>query len=1778
MELSRAVIRLVLLLAFFASVPPALAQEGKTVIEIRFRGVTQFKPSDLEFRLRTRVGQPLSEKALAEDISTLFAFFESVKVAVEEEEDGVRVIFSVVETCLVASVEFHGFEAFTEAKLVGGVDTRAGTPFTEYRVERDRQVLVEMLVARGYRFAVVEALIEDAPVGKEVRFSATEGPRVVVGSLRFRGNASIAAGALLDRILHREGDVYAQGRLERDILAVDRYYREEGFLDVRVEIEEPVFSGDRERVEVSIRVEEGEPYLVEGLEIRGGLVFPADPWILEGLLEVRVGDRRRDEALVRNRRAVVGFYRRYGYPRERIRCSWEDDAARHRSRFLLVVEEGPREEEPARLDGLLMTRSSGGGDLDLGPVSVRVPGPFPLTFGIDAPHWSEFRPPNLEAYEALDHFREGDEDALRALAENEDTDPWLVVDELCSRGEYDAARAFAEAGSSPDTRSLPEHVTRVRRGGRRHDRLRRLIEAGPPGRESTDRVLAEIRSAEGPEDEIASVLVTDLEGYLLYRRGDLPGSVNAYRRASVAAERLGWLREAAGSSSRATAVAARLDLRGAREHLLEELRLAGLRERLEEEATFHRSFGMAELALGFPERAPAYLSRALAEFESAGRNEEAYMVLWLLVVARHQLGDDEGAHELVRRARQTLNDAGDEQRRATCSLRQAGLYVDRRDYARALECCEEALRIARAAEAAPLVRAVMAQIGGTRALIAEQRVEEGEYREAFKEFTRALEDLGTAEDRVGTARVKARLGHLQLRLGSHTDALEVFEEALAIQRELGDNTGVAEALGGIVSAQCRGGDCLESETQLDAAFEIWRTQGNLEGIAGGMRSRGLVSLALGRADEAVARLEHSLRIWAKLAGYPGSREGRAETLHSLGEAHHSLGDATSALQRLEEALALRREAWDRAGTAETLEALARVYRAVGDPAAAITSLEAAAELWENSGAPSRLARAYLSLAEVRRELGRDAEVREDLKNALRWAREALDRGAVCSALLRLAGMAVAAGEDREGLSYLEEALEASRGSEGAANVGRVLGGLADVRARIVDSSDANDLGKRLRARLEEIGNVEALARTHLLEGWSRYRAGDLTGAADSAGRCVALAREGAYRRILVDGLLLTAQVHHAAGRHREALASVDASIEALPDLVRGLGEEEGARARERWRELFVLGTRCALALGDTDGFARIVESGRAGSLLESLGGREGMTAAIPEDLRRAEAFARLAERAATARLARARETGDPAEARDCDNELAKAQGELVRVTERIRRLEKVAADALYPRARSLTEIWPKLGEHEVLLLYALLPDLSAALVVSRKAARIVHLGPSGRIEAACRKLGRLVVKPSSVVRSPGERGLGLEVSPSSADWPHGGETVAVAAMELSGLIVDPLGLGTEMGRVLVSPDGLLATIPFSLALPGREVALVPSGTTLCVLAEEEERRRGEPQPMAQVLALGDPASSMPTAGGGGVRSLSEEILRSGAALPPLPGSRAEAQEVGDVCLLGEEATEGRFRDVVRAGGPWRAVHFACHGLIRTDHPLLSSLALGADAENDGFLTVLDVFRERIPADLVVLSPARRPGGRIYRAEGVVGFTRAFMHAGTPRVLCSLWSVDDDATRALMVKFYELWNPEQGKGLRAATALERAQAFVRSHGSGSTRTTGPPGCSGGYRTENDQNSNQGRAGAGRPGHAPGHECQPGEASGLRRKLPMPTGHPLHRRAALNCGRPAADSPWHRIAVLPAIDSHRLPCVNGRGAPWEKEKCDATQHGPGLGVCPAAGRLGRAGRLW
>src|SRR5262249_20456343 len=125
---------------------------------------------------------------------------------------------------------------------------------------------------------------------------------------------------------------------------------------------------------------------------------------------------------------------------------------------------------------------------------------------------------------------------------------------------------------------------------------------------------------------------------------------------------------------------------------------------------------------------------------------------------------------------------------------------------------------------------------------------------------------------------------------------------------------------------------------------------------------------------------------------------------------------------------------------------------------------------------------------------------------------------------------------------------------------------------------------------------------------------------------------------------------------------------------------------------------------------------------------------------------------------------------------------------------------------------------------------------------------------------------------------------------------------------------------------------------------------------------------------------------------------------------------------------------------------------------------------DGFLGMADIYRLRLAADLVVLSACRTGLGKEVRGEGVLGLTRGFLFAGTPRVVASVWKVSDRATAALMDRFYASMLQQH---LAPGAALREAQLALRKE-----RRFSSPFAWAGFVLHGDWAPMQGAAGAAR----------------------------------------------------------------------------------------------------
>lgn len=264
---------------------------------------------------------------------------------------------------------------------------------------------------------------------------------------------------------------------------------------------------------------------------------------------------------------------------------------------------------------------------------------------------------------------------------------------------------------------------------------------------------------------------------------------------------------------------------------------------------------------------------------------------------------------------------------------------------------------------------------------------------------------------------------------------------------------------------------------------------------------------------------------------------------------------------------------------------------------------------------------------------------------------------------------------------------------------------------------------------------------------------------------------------------------------------------------------------------------------------------------------------------------------------------------------------------------------------------------------------------------------------------------------------------------------------LGAALLDPVlrDLPAGVSSLTIAPDGILHRLPFEAlrladgrhAVERFTLSYVPSGAAVAALRRRSPETRGQ----GKLLALGDPAFGAEEGTAGGAF---REAFQEAGGLLRLRASRGEARRVARYAAdptvrLGQDASEAFLKstDLTQYG----VVHLATHALVDEGSVRRTAVALARGDGEDGFLSVSELARLRLAADLVVLSGCRTAGGRVVAGEGLLGLTGPLLAAGARAVVGTRWAVEDQAIRRIVLALYEYL--AEGKPVpRAVSAVQR----------------------------------------------------------------------------------------------------------------------------------------------
>ena len=407
----------------------------------------------------------------------------------------------------------------------------------------------------------------------------------------------------------------------------------------------------------------------------------------------------------------------------------------------------------------------------------------------------------------------------------------------------------------------------------------------------------------------------------------------------------------------------------------------------------------------------------------------------------------------------------------------------------------------------------------------------------------------------GQAFLFVELGYNASALGDKAQALQYYEQALPIQRQVGDKGGEATTLNNIGGVYSDLGDKAQALAFYEQALPMYRQVGDKAGEAATLNNIGAVYDALGDKAQALAFYEQAL----PLSRQVGDKAGEATTLNNIGKVHSALGDKAQALQYYEQALPLSRQVGDKAGEAKTLNNIGGVHSDLGDQAQALAFYEQALPLQRQVGDKAGEATTLNNIGAVHDALGDQAQALAFYEQALPLQRQVGDKAGEAATLNNIGAVHDALGDKAQALAFYEQALPLQRQVGDKAGEAATLNNIGAVYAALGDKAQALAFFEQALPLSRQVGDRWGESITCYNMGMIYANLGDLARAERLLMRTVELDEAIGHPNLKNDRAALEqVRTRRAAAQVRQARDGDQELAEHLSPLLEQLAKQEDA--------------------------------------------------------------------------------------------------------------------------------------------------------------------------------------------------------------------------------------------------------------------------------------------------------------------------------------------------------------------------------------------------------------------------------------------------------------------------------------------------------------------------------------------------------------------------------------------------------------------------------------------
>lgn len=883
----------------------------------------------------------------------------------------------------------------------------------------------------------------------------------------------------------------------------------------------------------------------------------------------------------------------------------------------------------------------------------------------------------------------------------------------------------------------------------------------------------------------------------------------------------------------------------------------------------------------------------------------------------------------------------------------------------------------------------------------------GDYKKALEYYERTYEKVKPFGRKKAEATILASIGSAYNELGECRKAIEYYERSLELAMELGDTKSEALLLGEIGLGYYDIGEYKRAIENLEKSLDMKRKLGDRLGEATILGNMALAINRLGDFKKALKYYEESLNKKTEI----GDKKGMASTLANIGVTLMDLGDYGKASEYYEKSLKISCEIGDRKTESKVLCYLGNLYEYLGDYPRALENYIESLDMAREIGNKRDVAILLNNQGNIYDSLGDSQRALESYEMALKMLTDVGDKYGASVALINIASIYYRYGDQQKSLEYCEKARIVSKDCGDRRNDAWIITNMSRAYNKIKEYDKAIELCRESLNITKDIGDKRDEGVTFDVLGSAYMGKKDYRKAIEQYRAAFELFEQlgmlpGIYESLFGIGncYLLMADKDKAIDYFIKAISALESVREKLKV------EEHKTGLMQNKTEIYEELIEILIRKNRNEEAWNYAERAKARTLLDMLGNQNiyYKAKASPELMRReTELDDKIG--ALGASIAKEKDAG---KRKALYQSLEALKKEYEETLESLKVSNPDYASLRSVEVTPLKEIQKLLDDNTVALEYSIGKDKSCLFIIGKDSLSVAEIPISD--EELKSKITTLRKKINA------RKDIDEETKSLSAIL-----LPEAAQKKIEG-----------MKRIIVVPHSCLHYLPFSILVDSKgdylvknhEILTEPS-LSIWKLCRDKGRKGGS---TFAGYALGDVSEILPGGEKVAVRGgdfLSPELVRE--ALSPLPGTKDEVENIATLfqdksVLVGRELTSAKVEETIKGK---RLVHFATHGILDPAHPLFSGLLL-----SDKILTTADIFTLDIDSNMVVLSACNTAAGRLSGGDEIVGMSRAFLYAGTPVIVATLWSVSDESTAALMKSFYQ--NLQEGNG--EGQALREAQ--------------------------------------------------------------------------------------------------------------------------------------------